>query len=150
MLMTPFAEPAQATLKWLRPGFRSISLENWMSTWHVQLNPTKTQTMLFKHLRVTRKACQSSRNFDLSFWASTLTLQDDITHLKIRFYKTLSFILHMKLTLHRVRVRARVLFFLRGRILGYSPKILIHNYKTFVRPLISYSLPINTDISHFY
>lgn len=78
---------------------------------------------------------------NLLLWTTIFTLHDDITYLGIRFYKILSFVPRIRLTVDRVRAKVRILSFLRDHISRGSPKTLVHILKSFGRFLSSYNLP---------
>lgn len=76
--------------------------------------------------------------------------QPSITYLGIQFYRTLSFVPHIQNILNLDSKPARLRSMLRGRFNGCLTPTLNDIYKTFIRLLIIYSLPIMTPPPHSY
>ncbi|KAG5872933.1 RNA-directed DNA polymerase from mobile element jockey, partial [Gonioctena quinquepunctata] len=115
---------------------------NWCSMWRVQLNPNKTQTILFKHPNNSQKRTQKSDEINLTLLGKRLELQDEVCYLGVTFTRTLNWQTDLDKTLIKVRQRASILRSLGGHFGRCHPETLLHTYKTFIRPLLDYKANI--------
>ncbi|KAG5865645.1 hypothetical protein JTB14_034622 [Gonioctena quinquepunctata] len=111
---------------------------NWCSVWRVQLNPNKTQTILFKHPNNSQKPSQKSNEINLTLLGERLELQDEVCYLGVTFTRTLNWQTDLDKTLIKVRQRASILRSLGGHFGRCHPETLLHTYKTFIRPILDY------------
>ncbi|KAG5866836.1 hypothetical protein JTB14_016566 [Gonioctena quinquepunctata] len=63
---------------------------NWCSVWRIQLNPNKTQTILFKHPNNSQKPSQQSDEINLTLLGERLELQDEVCYLGVTFTRALN------------------------------------------------------------
>lgn len=115
---------------------------NWTNRWRIQVNPVKTQTILFRHPDLGKRRKQQHEDVHVILGNTPLTLTDEITYLGMKFNRTLNWNSDLNFILGKIRNRSNLLSALRGRIRGCDPKTLQHTYKTFIRPLIDYRAPL--------
>ncbi|KAG5863105.1 hypothetical protein JTB14_014925 [Gonioctena quinquepunctata] len=99
---------------------------NWCNVWRVQLNPTKTQTILFKHPNHSQKPSQRPEELNLTLLEERLVLQDEACYLGVTFTRTLNWQPDLDKTLNKVRKRASILRALGGKFGRCHPDTLIH------------------------
>ncbi|KAG5862431.1 hypothetical protein JTB14_009993 [Gonioctena quinquepunctata] len=112
---------------------------NCCSVWRVQLNPNKTQTMLFKHPNNSQKPSSKSDEINLTLLGERLELQDKVCYLGVAYSQLAN---NLDKTLMKVRQRASILRSLGGHFGRCHPEILLHTYKTFIRPILDYKANI--------
>ena len=118
----------------------------WARKWRILPNPSKTQVILFRHANMTTRPTFAQTDVRLTFWGEELRLQDDISYLGVRFYKTLSLTPDINITIDKIRNRSNLLKALKVRLNGCSPETLLHTYKTFVRPVVDYRAPLYSTL----
>ncbi|XP_049845514.1 uncharacterized protein LOC126298254 [Schistocerca gregaria] len=112
-------------------------LETWMAKWRIRPNPTKTQTVLFRHL--SKKKQQNEHDIRLTLWISPLQLNDTARYLGVHLDKHLNWKTHLAYLLNKTRLRQNLIRQVQGRFHGCNTQIAINTYKTFIRPVLEYA-----------
>ncbi|KAG5895013.1 hypothetical protein JTB14_002437 [Gonioctena quinquepunctata] len=105
--------------------------------WRVKLNPNKTQTILFKHPKNSRKPSQKSAEINLTLLGESLEMQDEVCYLGVMLTRTLNWQTDLDKTFIKVFLRS-----LEGHFGRCHPETLLHTYKTFIRPILDYKANI--------
>ncbi|KAG5870636.1 hypothetical protein JTB14_034888 [Gonioctena quinquepunctata] len=92
-------------------------ITNWCSVWRVQLNPNKTQIILFKHPNNSQKRSQKSDEINLTLLGKRLELQDEVCYLGVTFTRTLNW----QTDLDTYQPGPKWLTSVRGRVKAPSP-----------------------------
>ncbi|KAG5876364.1 hypothetical protein JTB14_024967 [Gonioctena quinquepunctata] len=114
-------------------------LSNWCNVWRVQLNPTKTQTVLFKHPNLSHKPSLRSEEMNLTLLGERDSfLQDEPCYLGVTFTRTLNWQPDLDKTLDKVRKRASIRRALGGKFGRCHHDTHLHTYTTYIRPILEY------------
>lgn len=105
-----------------------------MARWRIRPNPTKTQTILFRHRHLTKKRQENDNEIQLSLWDTPLRLNNTARYLGVYLDKHLNWKTHLTHLLNKIRLRQ-----VQGRMHGCSDQTAIHTYKTFIRTVLEYA-----------
>ena len=117
------------------------TLATWMDKWRLQVNPAKTQVVLFNNGRK-----QPPR--DVLHWkGSRLQWSKTAKYLEVMYDSNLNWRAHIQKTRRNAQIQLHTLYPLIGRNSRLNIKNKLNIYKLYIRPIITYAAPAWATVS---
>jgi hypothetical protein len=117
-------------------------LEDYFDKWLIEINPAKTETILFS-----KKLTNNKIITPLKVKNQKIQTKPSVKYLGVHFDSRLTFHTHVNKTLEKARNTFNALFPLMSKNSKLSNHNKIKIYKTIIRPVVTYAAPVWCNIS---
>ena len=114
------------------------AFHDWCLKWRLQVNARKTQGIVFIPPNRTTRVHRNRHRLSLSIAGTRIKPQKTVKYLGITFDHHLTWRPHLKTIETKAKLRLNLLKRLAGTDWGLHPTTLLHTYKSFLRPILTF------------